>query len=75
VEDWSSIIGDAYEGKSIIHANHMDMCRFSANDDPDYILVAGVIKRWVNDARKGKQRENAAGQDLPTPNSSIAARK
>jgi hypothetical protein len=40
----------------VIHSNHMDMCKFSTNDHPDYILVAGVLRRWVNDAQKGKQR-------------------
>lgn len=34
----------------------MEMCRFSGVDEPDYILVSGIIKRWVREAQKGKQR-------------------
>jgi hypothetical protein len=46
VEDVSSIIGDAFEGKATIQANHMDMCRFRDRNGSDYLLVSGVIRRW-----------------------------
>jgi hypothetical protein len=39
------ILGDAFEGKATIQANHMDMCRFRDQQDHDYQLVAGVIRR------------------------------
>jgi hypothetical protein len=54
VEPYSSIIGDAYEGKAIINADHMGMCRFSSRDDSDYQLVISVLKRWVQNVRDNK---------------------
>lgn len=46
VEDFSSVIGDAYEGKATIQADHMDMCRFLDRGNPDYQVVSSVIRRW-----------------------------
>jgi hypothetical protein len=54
VEDWSSIIGDAREGKATIHANHMNMCRFNDKRSSDYQLVLSVILRWTRSVEKGK---------------------
>jgi hypothetical protein len=50
VEDVSSIIGDAFEGKATIQANHMEMCRFADRNGPDYQLVSGVVRRWSRTA-------------------------
>ena len=30
-----------------IHKNHTDMARFESEDDPDFISVAGELRRWV----------------------------
>jgi len=54
VEEYSSIIGDAYEGKATINANHIEMCRFSSKDSSDYQIVSKIILRWVRAAEKGK---------------------
>lgn len=48
------MIGDAYEGKAALHADHMGMCRFSKKDSADYDLVSSLIRRWVRQAAKGK---------------------
>lgn len=49
VEDASSIIGDAEEGKEGINANHRDMGRFGSMEDEGFLKVAGVICRYVKD--------------------------
>ncbi|KAH6840786.1 hypothetical protein B0I37DRAFT_347260 [Chaetomium sp. MPI-CAGE-AT-0009] len=43
VPDSSSVIGDARERAETIQANHMDMCRFTGPDDPNYLKVSGEI--------------------------------
>lgn len=55
VEDVSSIIGDATEGKEGINADHRDMCRFGSLEDGGFIKVAGVISRYVKEL--GELRE------------------
>lgn len=49
VEDASSIIGDAEEGKEGINANHREMCRFGSIEEEGFLKVAGVISRYVKD--------------------------
>ncbi|KAG7289892.1 hypothetical protein NEMBOFW57_006269 [Staphylotrichum longicolle] len=44
VPDHSSLIGDPRERAETIQANHMEMCRFSAADDPNYLKLAGEIR-------------------------------
>ncbi len=44
VPDFSSSIGDARERAETLQANHMDMCRFSGKEDPNYRKVAGEIR-------------------------------
>jgi hypothetical protein len=48
VDDFSSIIGDAAEGKEGIDANHSDMCKFFSREDNGYRKVSGEIQRLVN---------------------------
>jgi hypothetical protein len=40
----SSLIGDPREHAETLQANHMEMCRFSSANDPNYLKVAGEIK-------------------------------
>ncbi|KIM96224.1 hypothetical protein OIDMADRAFT_33599 [Oidiodendron maius Zn] len=70
VEDYSSSIGDAFEGKATIHADHMGMCAFSSKDNPDYDLVASVLRRWTKSASKSKSTSLAAPAALLSPVSS-----
>jgi hypothetical protein len=44
VPDYSSIIGDHRERAETLQANHMDMCRFTGSDDPNYSRVAGELR-------------------------------
>ncbi|KAI0476806.1 hypothetical protein F4859DRAFT_514138 [Xylaria cf. heliscus] len=32
-----------------IHGNHMDMCRFKTVDDPGFVSVHGVLRRWIKE--------------------------
>ncbi|KAM7211742.1 hypothetical protein V8F06_012875 [Rhypophila decipiens] len=43
VPDHSSLIGDARERAETIQANHMDMCRFTGPEDPNYTKLSGEI--------------------------------
>ncbi|KAK4214328.1 hypothetical protein QBC37DRAFT_461944 [Rhypophila decipiens] len=43
VPDHSSLIGDARERAETIQANHMDMCRFTGPEDPNYAKLSGEI--------------------------------
>jgi hypothetical protein len=74
VEPYSSIIGDAFEGKSVINADHMAMCRFVSRDDPDYRLVISVLRRWLGQIQKGNMAkplshgaDNEVQRDSLTP--------
>lgn len=43
VPDDSSLLGDVRERAERIQANHMDMCRFTGPDDPNYGRICGEI--------------------------------
>jgi hypothetical protein len=45
VPSYSSLLGDAREHAETLQANHMDMCRFSGFQDPNFIKVGGEISR------------------------------
>ncbi len=32
-----------------IHANHMDMVRFTSTDDPGFLSIAGELQRWIHE--------------------------
>ncbi|KAF4448946.1 hypothetical protein F53441_7715 [Fusarium austroafricanum] len=42
----SSLIGDPREQAETLQANHLQMCRFSRAQDPNYIKVAGELRRF-----------------------------
>lgn len=44
VPDYSSSLGDHRERSETLQANHMDMCRFTGSDDPNYRKVAGEFQ-------------------------------
>lgn len=43
VPDFSSLLGDVRERAETIQANHMEMCRFTGLDDPNYGRICGEI--------------------------------
>ncbi|QYS95087.1 NACHT domain-containing protein [Trichoderma simmonsii] len=44
VPDHSSLIGDSREHAETLQANHVEMCRYSGKDDPNYRKVAGELR-------------------------------
>lgn len=44
VPDYSSLIGDHRERAETLQANHLEMCRFTGNDDPNFIRVIGELQ-------------------------------
>ncbi|PTB69295.1 hypothetical protein BBK36DRAFT_1110520, partial [Trichoderma citrinoviride] len=44
VPDYSSLIGDHREHAETLQANHLEMCRFSGPDDPNYRKVSGELR-------------------------------
>jgi hypothetical protein len=44
VPDYSSLLGDQRERAETIQANHMNMCRFTSVEDPNYLKVAGELR-------------------------------
>ena len=57
VPDYSSVIGDAREHAESIHANHMEMCRFTSPDDPNYQQLSGEIKSVYDSLARLRQGE------------------
>lgn len=43
VPDYSSLLGDVRERAETIQANHMEMCRFTGLDDPNYGRICGEL--------------------------------
>lgn len=48
VPDFSSLIGDVRERAETIQANHMEMCRFTGLDDPNYGRICGEVTSVYN---------------------------
>lgn len=44
VPDTSSLIGDQREHAETLQANHMEMCRFSGREDPNFVKVVGELR-------------------------------
>ncbi|KAF8248666.1 hypothetical protein K440DRAFT_490227, partial [Wilcoxina mikolae CBS 423.85] len=49
VDDMSSVLDSRAERKDFINSNHVDMCRFRGKEDDEYVKVAGVLLRCVDD--------------------------
>lgn len=43
MEDYSSSLDYARQVKDVIHANHVDMCRFSGFDDDGYEKIKAAL--------------------------------
>ncbi len=65
VEDRSSCLNNpVLETRQFISSNHMDMCRFSGLQDPEYAKVAAAMKRIVGTIEKSFQDiSRTAGED------------
>lgn len=59
VPDYSSLLGDVRERAETIQANHMEMCRFTGLDDPNYGRICGEITSiydWIVELGPTKAR-------------------
>lgn len=62
VENSSSALDYAFEQKDFIHANHVDMCRFSGFDDDGYEKIkAGMSHCLSEDVRTTPSGEFSNG--------------
>lgn len=55
VPDYSSVLGDAREHAETLQANHMNMCRFTGIQDPNYRKVAGELRQICNRIGRANQ--------------------
>ncbi|KAF5698546.1 hypothetical protein FGLOB1_11970 [Fusarium globosum] len=44
VPEYSSLLGNHREHAETLQADHLEMCRYSGKDDPNYLKVAGEIR-------------------------------
>jgi hypothetical protein len=54
VSDGSAIIGNAYENRGTIHADHIGMVKFSTREDTGYKRVLDAIERLLEDQPNNK---------------------
>ncbi|ETS81262.1 hypothetical protein PFICI_06264 [Pestalotiopsis fici W106-1] len=62
VPDYSSLLGDQREQAESIQANHMEMCRFTGRNDPNYRKVAGELRSIyvsIQRLKEGKTHQDA----------------
>lgn len=64
VPDYSSLIGDYRERAETLQANHMDMCRFSGGDDPNYRKVAGELRSIYLALQQGRETQVGHGEPM-----------
>ncbi|KAL6835384.1 hypothetical protein V8C40DRAFT_234261, partial [Trichoderma camerunense] len=60
VPDHSSLIGDSRERAETLQANHMEMCRYSGKDDPNYHKVAGELRSMYHSILRLKTIDSLA---------------
>lgn len=65
VPDYSSLIGDYREYAETLQANHMEMCRYSGIDDPNYRKVAGELHSIYH--ATARMTKHKLGQTRRTP--------
>jgi len=71
VPDYSSLLGDHRERAETIQANHMEMCRFTGPEDPNYRKVSGELSsiyqnlRYIESAMRGSQVVDAQNRTTP----------
>jgi protein SERAC1 len=73
VSDTSSLLGDPRERAETIQANHMDMCRFTGAQDPNYRKIAGELRSIYQSVQK-QLAENNVLQDKVILHQSLVSR-
>lgn len=64
VPDHSSLIGDSREHAETLQANHVEMCRYSGKDDPNYRKVAGELRSMYHSIVRLKAVDATTGQKI-----------
>ncbi|KAF5575081.1 uncharacterized protein FSUBG_13957 [Fusarium subglutinans] len=73
VPEYSSLIGNHQEHAETLQADHLEMCRFSGKDDPNYRKVAGEIRSTYLSITTSNRQESIGhrGENNYSPVSSI----
>lgn len=73
VPDYSSLIGDHREHAETLQANHLEMCRFSGTDDPNYRKVAGELRSIYHSIARLNTEKTRRGRRTQGPMSALSA--
>lgn len=46
-----------------IHADHINMCKFSNSSDGDYQKLVGVLERWAKELKEETEKEETKKAD------------
>lgn len=67
VPDYSSLIGDHREYAETLQANHLEMCRYSGRDDPNYHKVAGELHMIYRSIERCNRIETPPSRRMQQP--------
>ncbi|PTB58259.1 hypothetical protein M431DRAFT_492487 [Trichoderma harzianum CBS 226.95] len=73
VPDYSSLIGDYREHAETLQANHIEMCRYSGKDDPNYHKIAGQLDWIYRSIARVKATEAQPARQIRFPKSVSSA--
>ncbi|PNP57040.1 hypothetical protein THARTR1_02882 [Trichoderma harzianum] len=73
VPDYSSLIGDYREHAETLQANHIEMCRYSGKDDPNYRKVSGELGSIYRSIARVKATEALPARQIRFPKSVSSA--
>ncbi|KAK4082812.1 uncharacterized protein Triagg1_1702 [Trichoderma aggressivum f. europaeum] len=73
VPDYSSLIGDYREHAETLQANHVEMCRCSGKDDPNYHKIAGELGSIYRSIARVKATEALPARQTRFPKSVSSA--
>lgn len=63
VPNESSSLDSRKYGNDTIHANHMNMCRFEANDDDGYEKFSGILAKYIGQIKSERDEGEKARRD------------
>ncbi|KAF4944299.1 hypothetical protein FGADI_12783 [Fusarium gaditjirri] len=76
VPEYSSLLGNYREHAETLQADHLEMCRYSGKDDPNYRKVAGEIRSTYLLITRANKQESAGYRwkknYSPTPSISVS---
>ena len=68
VPNESSSLDSRKYGNDTIHANHMNMCRFSTKDDDGYEKFSAVLAKYISEIKtKQSEAKNARNNGQSSP--------